>query len=187
MSAATRARPPAATTGRAPEAPDFDTLYREHFAFVWRSLRRLGVPPALVEDAAQDAFVVAHRRFETLQAGASPRAWVFGIAWRVASDYRRSARRKGPQVELEEGDVAGPHESPYEGAAKAQAVALLERFLQTLDEDQRAVFILAELEQMSAPEIAAALETNLNTVYSRLRTARIRFAEAITELERSAP
>lgn len=166
---------------------DFDALYRDYFAFVWRSLRRLGVAPHLVEDAAQDTFVIAHRRFESLRTDASPRAWIFGIAWRVASDYRRSARRKGPHVELDEHHLATERGNPYENSAKIQAVALLERFLEGLDEDQRAVFILAELEQMSAPEVSAALGANLNTVYSRLRTARIRFAQAITEMGDPVP
>ena len=152
----------------------FDTLYGEHFTFVWRSLRRLGVHPSWVEDAAQDTFLVVHRRLSDLRPEASAKAFLFGIALRVARDYRRRAQRKHAvslDVEKEVSQLSGP----FERAAKAQAVRRLEAFLATLDEDRAAVFVLSELEGMTAPEISQALGANQNTVYSRLRTARERF------------
>jgi len=62
---------------------------------------------------------------------------------------------------------------------RAEEVRLLHRILDRLDDDKRAVFVLAELEQMTAPEIAEALSVNLNTVYSRLRAARAAFEDAL--------
>lgn len=159
----------------------FDALYEEYFDFVWRCLRRLGVPPGLAEDATQDAFVVVHRRLDDLRPEASPRAWLFGIALRVARDYRRTFKRKGTQP-LEDVDRQPSSDSgPFENAAKAQAALALERFLNELDEDKRAVFVLAELEGLTAPEVSEALEVNLNTVYSRLRIARGRFVVFVQE------
>jgi RNA polymerase sigma-70 factor, ECF subfamily len=158
----------------APSAHDFDVLYGEHFNFVWRSLRRLGVHPSWVEDAAQDTFLVVHRRFSDLRPEASAKAFLFGIALRVARDYRRRAQRKHAvslDVEREISQLSGP----FERTAKAEAVRKLERFLATLDEDRAAVFVLSELEGMTAPEISQALHANQNTVYSRLRSARERF------------
>ena len=152
----------------------FDTLYTLHFNFVWRSLRRLGVHPSWVEDAAQDTFLVVHRRLADLRPDASAKAFLFGIALRVARDYRRRALRKHSvslDVEKEMSHLSGP----FERAAKAEAVRMLEAFLATLDEDRAAVFVLSELEGMTAPEISQALGANQNTVYSRLRTARERF------------
>lgn len=152
----------------------FDTLYGLHFSFVWRSLRRLGVHPSWVEDAAQDTFLVVHRRLADLRPEASAKAFLFGIALRVARDYRRRAQRKHSvslDVEKEISHVSGP----FERTAKAEAVRMLERFLATLDEDRAAVFVLSELEGMTAPEISQALGANQNTVYSRLRSARERF------------
>src|SRR3954447_16537186 len=96
------------------ERPSFDSLYAEHFDFVWRTLRRLGVHPSVVDDAAQDTFVVLHRRLPELRADASARAFVFGIAQRVAHDYRRTARRKH-SVSLE-GELVSPGEGPFESA-----------------------------------------------------------------------
>lgn len=152
----------------------FDALYEEHFDFVWRSLRRLGVHPALVEDAAQDTFVVVHRRMSDLRPECSAKAWLFGIAMRVAADYRRTRKRKGT-VSYDVDMTAASDTGPYEGALRAEAVRFVERFLASVDEDKRAVFVMADLEGMSAPEISEALGTNLNTVYSRLRLVRERF------------
>lgn len=158
----------------------FDTLYTLHFNFVWRSLRRLGVHPSWVEDAAQDTFLVVHRRLSDLRPDASAKAFLFGIALRVARDYRRRAQRKHSvslDVEKEISHLSGP----FERTAKAEAVRMLETFLATLDEDRAAVFVLSELEGMTAPEISQALGANQNTVYSRLRTARERFLEFAAE------
>lgn len=149
----------------------FDALYEQHFDFVFRCLRRLGVAPAHAEDAAQDVFVVLHRRLCDLRPEASERGFLFAIASRVACDYRRKQARHN-SVALSD-EVA--RDNPFEAAAQVQAVRLLEAFLATLDEDQRSVFMLIELEDLGAPEIAQALGVKLNTVYSRLRLARDRF------------
>ncbi|MDB4987097.1 MAG: polymerase sigma factor RpoE [Myxococcaceae bacterium] len=161
-------------------AHDFDALYGEHFNFVWRSLRRLGVHPSWVEDAAQDTFLVVHRRFADLRPEASAKAFLFGIALRVARDYRRRAQRKH-SVSLDAEKEVSQLSGPFERTAKAQAVRRLEAFLATLDEDRAAVFVLSELEGLTAPEISQALGANQNTVYSRLRTARERFVAFAAE------
>lgn len=164
---------------------DLVALYEENFALIWRSVRRLGVDPCSVEDAVQDVFLVAHRRLADFEGRSSVKTWLFGIALRVARDYRRAARRKRshgivPEDEAETSsveDTRGP--SPLESASRAEAARRLHAILGELDEDKRAVFILAELEQMSAPEIADAVQANINTVYTRLRAARREFNEAI--------
>lgn len=177
------AAPRLARTGdaaAAPELPDFEAVYSQHFDFVWRNLRRLGVPPALVEDAAQDTFVVVYRRFEDLRPDASVKAWLFGIALRVAYDYRRSQRRKpGFATDVHEHVATGS--SPFEHTACAQAGRVLEQFLASVDEDKRAVFVLAELEEWSAPEMSEALGVGINTIYSRLRAARERFVSFLSD------
>jgi len=159
--------------------PTLEELYQEHFAFVWRTVRRLGVPPALVDDAVQDVFNVAHRRLAEFEGRSSPRTWLFAIARRVVADHRRRAARTTAPLpaELEDG-AAGPLES----AQRAEAARLVHAILETLDEDKRAVFVLADLEQMPAPEIAQALDIGVNTVYSRLRAARAAFEAALLRL-----
>ena len=65
---------------------DFDSLYRAQFGFVWRSLRRLGVSLHALDDAAQEVFLVVHRRFHELSLERSPKAVLFGIAQRPYED-----------------------------------------------------------------------------------------------------
>jgi len=152
----------------------FAALYDEYFDFVWRSLLRMGVDASWVEDAAQDTFVVVHRRLSDLLPGASRSAFLYGVALRVARDYRRRARRKGTD-ELNVETAASRDAGPFDHAANAEAARLVKEFLGTLDQDKRTVFALCELEGLNVPEVSEALGVNLNTVYSRLRAGRERF------------
>jgi len=152
----------------------FRALYDAHVAFVWRNLRRLGVGTSDLDDKVQECFVVAHRRFrEFVDRGHGPRAWLFQIALRVASDARRHRRRHPIDPD---GGIAQDRTSiePPQVAAMARrdAMDLLDRALAPMDLDRRAVLVLHEIEQMTAPEIAETLSVPLNTVYSRLRVAR---------------
>lgn len=156
---------------RAPTRAEFDALYRENADFVWRSLRRLGVPPASLDDATQEVFIVVHRRFHELRPGPTQRAWLFAIAQRVASGQRRWVRRKGNLLPLHEELVASSN-SPLESAIHSQGSELLLEFLAELDEPRRVAFILAELEQMTGAEAHAASGVNQNTLYARLTSAR---------------
>jgi RNA polymerase sigma-70 factor (ECF subfamily) len=163
----------------------FHALYRAHFDFVFRNLRRLGVPSAQIDDALQDVFLVALKHIDKYADGTHGKAWLFAIALRVARNYRRSQARKdsGLAPLRESGAFTRASEpDPFEHAAKAQAARLLHAFLDGIDEDKRSVFIMTELEQMSAPEIAQALDVNLNTVYARIRAARREFARAVDAL-----
>jgi len=160
-------------------AMDFTSVYDEHFAFVWRSMRRLGVPDRALDDAAQDVFIVVHRRLAEFEGRSSLKSWLFAIARRVAHDHRRRIGRKERTEELHE-TVADPRGvTPAHDAERAEAVRTLHEILNALDDDKREVFVLAELEQMTVPEIAEAIGVNLNTVYSRLRAARMAFEAAI--------
>jgi RNA polymerase sigma-70 factor (ECF subfamily) len=163
----------------------FRALYEAHASFVWRNLRRLGVSDADVEDKMQEVFVVAHRRWEEFaDRGHGPRAWLFQIALRVASDARRHRRRHPVDPD---GGFAQERQSiePPQAAAvdKRQALDLLDRALATIDMGRRAVLVLHEIEQMTAPEIARTLDVPLNTVYSRLRVARIELEQELRRLD----
>lgn len=162
-----------------PRALRLEDVYEEHFDFVWRSARRMGVADASVDDVVQEVFLVAHRRLADFEGRSTVRTWLFGILMRVVKDYRRTLRRKGGLAPLPEVLPSDGRESPANRAEQREAVRLLHRLLDSLDDDKRAVFVLAELEQMTAPEIADALSVNLNTVYSRLRAARREFGKAL--------
>jgi len=165
----------------------FEALYEEHFDFVWRNARRLGVGEASVDDAVQETFLVLHRRLGEFEGRSSVKTWLFRILVRVASDHRRTVRRKSPHLHGEAVDadtVADEGNDPHEEAARQEGVRRLHHLLDELDDDRRAVFVMAELEQMTVPEIAEALGANVNTVYARLRTARQEF-DAAAQRERA--
>lgn len=160
----------------APPAPEeFDAVYRANVDFVWRSLRRLGVRDAALDDATQEVFLVVHRRFHEFRPGSSIKAWLFAIAQRAASDQRRWVRRKGNLLPLHD-DMPTGENSPLESAMTRQATDRVLQFLDKLDEPRRDAFILSDLEQMTAPEIGAALGVNINTIYYRVASARKAFA-----------
>ena len=117
-------------------------------------------------------FVTVHRRLHEYEPRCSPKAWLFAIARRVASGYRRTVRRKGGLAPLPDTANADPAHGPLESAARNQASSIVLEFLEQLEPEQREVFILSELEQMTAPEIGEALALNHNPIYSRVRVAR---------------
>ncbi len=164
----------------------FDAIYEEHFDFVWRTARRLGVPDASAEDVVQDAFLVLHRRLGAYDGETPIKMWLLGIVVRVVSDHRRRFRRKEapcvPHAADSDGNMllASTRPPPSAEVEHAQAMRVLQQLLAELDESKREVLVLAELEEMTAPEIAELLGVNVNTVYARLRAARRDFDAAHT-------
>lgn len=162
------------------QPPEFAAIYEEHFDFAWRNLRRLGVREAQLSDAAQDAFLVVHRRlpdFTPPQGAREPRAalrsWLYSIVVRVARQYRRGLRRKPAEGMDDVGElVDGSGREPERAAQHSEALRQLLGLLAQLDEDKREAFVLAELEGLSAPEMSEILGVNVNTIYARIRAAR---------------
>ena len=159
------------------EVLSFDEVYTAHVAYVWRVLRTFGVTEAQIEDAVQDAFVVVHRRLPEWEGRALITTWLFAIARRVASAYRRKG--VGAQrTETLDHDPEGTTDT-FAAMSRAQAAATVVSILETMDDDKRMVFALVELEQLAVPEVARMLDINLNTAYSRLRLARVAFEAAV--------
>jgi RNA polymerase sigma-70 factor (ECF subfamily) len=147
-------------------------LVGDHFDFVWRWLRRMGFSAADADDGAQRVFLVASERLDDIQAGAE-RAFLRGVALRVASHARRARQRRpeDPQESLEAIPwEAGP--SVEDALATRDALRLLEALLDGMEMDLREVFVLSEIEEMTSGAIAALLEIPEGTVKSRLRRAR---------------
>lgn len=163
---------------RAEDRLDFDAIYRAHFAFVWRSARRLGVREGSLDDVVQEVFVVVHRRLASFEGRSSLKTWLFGITLRVVRDHRRS-HRKTDQAEELDPDALRASGGPSEDAEKAEAVRVLHEILDQMDDERREVFVMAELEQLTMPEVADALGINLNTAYARLRAARQSFEQGV--------
>ena len=174
-------RPPAGSDQENAALPHaaltFDAVYDEHARFVFRSLSRLGVPEAQLLDATQEVFLVVHRRMAEFERRSSLRTWLFGVVLRVASQARRQARRR-PSEPLP-ADLADTAGSPQDNAERAEAARTLYRLLDELSPDQRAIFVLVELEQMTLPDAAEAVSANVHTAASRLKAARRKFEAAL--------
>jgi RNA polymerase sigma-70 factor (ECF subfamily) len=158
-----------------------DAIVAEHGAFVWRTLRRLGIGASDVEDVAQEVLLVVHRRLPDYDARSGMRAWLYGICVRKASEHRRKAwfRRERPVATTPE--TSAPPEQP-EAMKRREAWAHLEAILGELDPKKRDVFVLFELEEMSLAEVAAAVGCPLQTAYSRLQAARALVQASIARL-----
>jgi RNA polymerase sigma-70 factor (ECF subfamily) len=162
---------------------DVASVHHEHADFVWRSLQRLGVRDADIEDVLQEVFVVVHQRLHTFDASSRMTTWLFGICLRVASAYRRRAHRRREQSVFEVPDEAVDGETPEDAAVTAQARARLRAAMDLMDLDKRAIFVMFELDEMSCEAIADMLSIPIGTVYSRLHAARKAFEQALARLE----
>ena len=159
-------------------------IYLANADFVWRSLQRLGIHDADLDDVLQEVFVVVHQRLHTFDGSAKMTTWLFGICLRVASAYRRRGFRRN------ETSVADPPEptdresaSPEQDLAAAESRRRLELLLGELDLEKRAVFVMFEVDEMPCEEIAQILGMPVGTVYSRLHSARSAFQKALARMQ----
>lgn len=158
---------------------DLAQVYDAHCDYVFRCLRSLGVSPSQLEDAVQDVFVVVHQKLASFDGRSALRTWLYAIVIRVARKKRAALARSW----AEEVDSAGSDCTEQKVAAREE-LALAHRALASLDRDKREVFVLLEVERMSAPEVAEVLSLPVNTVYSRLRLARLAFNRELERLTR---
>ena len=187
MQSATLTQPGAPAVGLASgsRAADqaFSEVYERHFAFVWRSVRRLGIGEQATEDVVQDVFLVVHRRLPDFEGRSSIKTWLFAIILRVVRNKRRSYLRERAKLprdhELDVCQLPDRAATPLDAVQHSEAVQLLYELLDRLDDPKREVFVLADLEQLTVPEIAEVLSINTNTAYSRLRAARQAFNRAV--------
>jgi len=160
----------------------FRALFEEGFDYIWNTLRRLGIPPCDLEDVTHDVLLDVYRKIELYDPVRPLRPWLFAFAFRVASDFRRRAQRRRESIgEIEHVDGAPLAD---ERLASRQDRLLVAAALEKLDLDQRAVFVLHDLDDVAVPEIARTLGVPLNTAYSRLRAARENFVKALRRLQR---
>lgn len=162
---------------------DFEELYQEHFAFVWRCLRALGVSEANLDDVCQEVFLVVHRRLADYRGEGKPRTWVYGILRNVASNHRRTLRRRGENGALEQ-EPQSEGSGPLDRVLLQEDAAFLEAFLESVTAAKREVFALALIEQLSIPEVAEILGVPVNTAYTRLRNVRLDFQRALAQRSR---
>jgi RNA polymerase sigma-70 factor (ECF subfamily) len=149
--------------------------FESEFDYVYRTLRRLGVRGNETEDQAQEVFLVLWRRWGQYDRARSLRSWLAGIAVKVALRHHRNHRRR--EIPRDDLHPADPLPGPEDQLASSRARDLVLRGLASLSEKYRTVLVLHELDERPVREIAADLGVPLFTVHTRLRRARIMFAQ----------
>jgi RNA polymerase sigma-70 factor (ECF subfamily) len=164
-----------------PPRPEFPVIFREHLGYLWHALRRLGVRERDLEDVTHEVFMAVLKKLDRYDTTRPLRPWLFGFAFRLASDYRDLARHRY-EVTGEGHEPAFEGPSALDGVLTNEALAVARRALSELELGRRAVFILHELDECPMPEVAEALGIPLNTAYSRLRLARADLAATVRRL-----
>jgi RNA polymerase sigma-70 factor (ECF subfamily) len=159
-------------------------IYEKHADFVWRCLRRQGVPPDDASDAIQEVFLTVHRTLASFEGRSSLPTWLFTICRSVARDRRERAHRRHevPAAEQLGQDVDERADASARLEHNAR-LSLLGTILLGMEPDLRDVFVLYEIEDMTGEEIGQALSVPLGTVYSRLQVARAAFKSEVARLE----
>jgi RNA polymerase sigma-70 factor (ECF subfamily) len=161
-----------------------EEIYARYADFVWRCLRRQGVPPDDAADAIQEVFLSVHRTLDAFERRSSLRTWLFTICRSVARDRRQRAYRR---LEVAQSDALSDRiDERADAAARLEhnhRLSLLETILGHMDADLRDVFVLFEIEDMTGEEISEALSIPPGTAYSRLQLARKAFKRAVARME----
>ena len=161
----------------------FDGVYDSELGYIWNTLRRLGIPDRDLEDVAHDVFVVVHRKLADFDRSRPIRPWLFGIAFRVASRYRRKFSQS--REALSDPPEPRVESTAEQQVARREARELVNKAIDSLEFDRRAVFVMCELDAVAVPQIAETLGIPLNTAYSRLRLARRDFSATVRRLQLS--
>jgi RNA polymerase sigma-70 factor, ECF subfamily len=164
------------------ESARLNRILREQHAFIWRCTRRFGVAEAAVDDVVQEVFIVASRRLATIESGRE-RAFLTQTALYLASNWRR-ARRRCPELPSEPSveDVPEPGPNVEERLDQRRERQMLDRALDTLSQEQRAVLVLCDIDELTRAEVAELLDLAPGTVASRLKAAREQLARTVNQL-----
>ena len=165
-----------------PSGQEFAAIYHREFAYVWHTLRRLGVPHRELADVAQNVFIIVYSRFDFYDPSRPLRPWLFGVSFRVAADYMRLARHAREMVR-DDIEVAYGGPAADEVMAQHEEETILREALQAIDLDRRAVLVAHDFDGTTGPDIAEALGIPLKTMYYRLRTGREQFIAAVRRIQ----
>ncbi len=159
----------------------FKKIYEKEIAYVWNCLKRLGVADRDLEDKAHDVFVTFYRRLDDYDATRPVRPWLGGIAARIALDHHRLAYKKRELLSDSLGALPMYH-SPDDTLVQKDHRDMIMTALDTLNLEQRSVFVLHDIQGYAVPEIAEMIDVPINTLYSRLRLARSQFTVSVRRL-----
>lgn len=163
--------------------PDLAEVYDDQFDYVWRSLVRLGAPAGELADLSADVWATVALVWSDPQRGYDAsrplRPWLFTITFRTWVDRHRRLRLEQKVMIPALEEPVGPGPSPER---RAELHQLAVRLLDGLPEDQRAVLFFAEVEQMTAAEIALEMKLDKSRVEHLLRMARTTLEERVKRL-----
>lgn len=169
---------PHTEVGAESSAPNLDIELRDTYVayapLVWRTLRRLGVTDAQLDDGVQDVFLIVHRRWGKFEGRSSLKTWIVGIALRVAKDYRRAEMRRGHRIDRLAAWLtcdSNVTASPIDATEQREASELMHCLLATLPDELRDMLVLVELEELPVREASEAIGIGLRTGQRRLRAA----------------
>jgi RNA polymerase sigma-70 factor (ECF subfamily) len=167
--------------------PSFGEVYETMLPFVSNAVRRLGVGDSALDDVTQEVFVAIHRRLPAFEGRSSVKTWVFGILMGVVRNYRRTRRRKGRGLAIwsqvdDPSHLPDLTPDPYELASRTESLRIACRLIDELTELEFATFVMAEIDGLTVPEIASRLHANVNTIYSRLRSARLALRRGLEQV-----
>ena len=179
----------ASIAAKNPSDTTFERIYDEWFDQVSRWVAALGASEADREDLVQDVFIVAHRRLASFDGG-NLAGWLYQIARRKVRDYRSLAWVKHffaasrlPLVDSTLQTLTGP----LDHLETSEKMVLLAELLTTLNAEQRAAFVLFEIEGLSGEQIARLQGVPINTVWARIYKARKKLHEGAEHVGRGLP
>ena len=155
-----------------------EAAVREHARFVYRVAYAVLRHPQEAEDAVQETFIRVWKHAREFSGILNQRAWLARIAWRVASDRRRSLPKEQIlQVELL--DLPANGTGAELEMIRAQQAQILDRMVAMLPAELREVFALSTVEELTSVEIAEVMSIPESTVRGRLLRARQMLKEKI--------
>jgi RNA polymerase sigma-70 factor, ECF subfamily len=157
----------------------FEALVRRYQAPIYRLAVRMLNDAAEGEDVTQEVFVTAWRRLPGIQEDKAVRAWLYRIATNRCLNILRARKPTAPLQE-ETIPAASPAASPEARAEAHERLAALRVALGQLTAEQRACWLLREVEELSYAEIAGIVHTTPQAVRGRLARARAELGEAMT-------
>ena len=155
-------------------------LFADHYAFIWRLVRRLGLGPEAADDATQQAFLIAAERLSDIRFG-SERSFLYGTALRLCADLRRAELR---MVRDSSSELASTQATVEDRIDEGRALQVLDAVLASMEPELREVFVLFELERLTTQQIGELVGIPTGTAASRLRRARERFQSLVKKLSR---
>ncbi|NNC91312.1 MAG: sigma-70 family RNA polymerase sigma factor [Acidimicrobiia bacterium] len=167
------------------EDPTFVAMYHRHFRHVLAYCGRR-LPSSEAADAASDTFLVAWRRFAEMPEGEGERPWLYGVAYRVVSNHRRSAGRRGRLAERLKSNVRAPVTDTAVQVVRGEADREVFEAIAQLDRTDQEVIMLSLWEELPSPDVASALGISEAAVRKRKSRARRRLQRLLQPREGTA-